>query len=150
MGNPDELVAQTYTSTKITWVGAPESDASSIYTMDNPFVCLLPNCLTFISYEAINEVPTGILSYPASSCITNPCISWDIDTSVAYEHPNPVTFQIKGSADIGLDLPVFYVSDPIQIFINADSDFSLNLLASDITTADGVFMVTSTRLFEID
>ena len=98
MGNFDELVPITL-SDKITWVGAPE--ISSVYTMVNPFVPLLPNCVTIISYEAINEVPSGILTYPASSCMTNPCPSWDIDTSVAYESSTPVTFQIKATADVG-------------------------------------------------
>ena len=94
--------------------------------MINPFVPLLPNCITIIRYEALNEVPSGILTYPASSCITNPCISWDINTSVAYES-SPVTFQIKAIADIGSDLPIDYVSDTISITITQDSDFSLDL-----------------------
>jgi hypothetical protein len=95
--------------------------------MVNPFVPLLPNCVTIISYEALDEVPNGILTYPASSCTTNPCISWDIDTSVAYESPTPMTFKIKATADVGLDLPIHYVSDTINITINQDSDFSLDL-----------------------
>ena len=47
-------------------------------------------------------------------------------------------------------MPIYYISDTISITITQDSEFSLDLQASDITSTNGVFMITSSRLFEID
>ena len=88
---------------------------------------------------------TGILTYPASSCMTNPCLSWDIDSSVAYENPK-FTFKIRGTSNLGNT----YESDLISITIQADNDFSPALEPSDISTADGIFQIGDIRLFEID
>ena len=140
LGNADELVANTL-SNKLTWLNAPVSE--SIYSMANPYVTLLSLCHTIISYEAINEVPSGVLSYPASSCITNPCTSWDIDTSVSHEIP-PVTFQIRATSSLGNT----YDSNQLEITISSSSDFSLNLDASVIPNEQ--LMVGSSALFEID
>ena len=79
-GNLDELETVSL-SNHLTWIGAPS--LQSTYTMNGPFTPKLPKCHSIISYEAVEESLGGILSYPASSCITSPCLSWDIDSSVA-------------------------------------------------------------------
>ena len=113
--------------------------------MNSPFATKLPKCHSIDTYEAIDMSHTGILTYPASSCLTNPCMSWDIDSSVAYENPK-FTFKIRGTSNLGNT----YESDLISITIQANNDFSPELEPSDISTADGIFQIGDTRLFEID
>ena len=97
LGNMDELETISLIN-HMTWIGAPS--LQSIYTMNSAFMAKLPKCLSIISYEAVEESPSGILSYPASSCMTSPCLSWDIDSSVAHEAP-PVTFKIRATSSNG-------------------------------------------------
>ena len=74
-GNLDELDTISLSYGHLTWIGAPLSQ--STYTMRSPFTPKLPKCHSILSYEAVEESPSGILTYPGSG------LSWDIDSSVA-------------------------------------------------------------------
>ena len=100
--------------------------------MNSPFMPKLPKCHSILSYEAVEEIPIGILSYPGSG------LSWDIDSSVAYE-ATPVTFKIRATSSKGKT----YESNKITITISQDSDFSptLDASTSNIESSNEVFMI---------
>ena len=94
LANMDELETINL-SNHITWIGAPATQ--STYTMNSPYIPNLPKCLSITSYEAVDESISGILSYPAGSCMTNPCLSWDINSLVA----QIITFKIRATSSNG-------------------------------------------------
>lgn len=91
-GDMDELEPLLSLPDHTTWVGAPISQ--STYTLGQPFRPKLPKCMDIIEYIAVDESAAGVLSYPSSSCMTIPCMSWGISTSIVYPLISPFTFKI--------------------------------------------------------
>ena len=85
----------TFKDEKTSYIGAIGSDASYSFTAS---VSGLPKCSKINQYEIVDLSPVGAITYPSASCMTDPCLSLDFDTTQVRD----ITFKVKPKDNLSM------------------------------------------------